>query len=586
LRLVADIETDGFVEHLTKIHCIAVMNADDTSQKWVYGPDKIEIGVQHLASASELILHNGIAFDIPAIQKIFPDFNANNELKVTDTLVLSRLIRPDLRNEDFATNLPKKLHGSHSLKAWGQRLGLLKGDFGETADWSVWTQEMSDYCEIDVAVCHKLWKALAPHEWPNQAIEFEHQLAELCYRIGRAGWTFDMDKAAKLYGDLSQERSELEKELHQLFPAWTVEEEFIPKVNNKARGYQKGVPFIKQQTMEFNPNSRKHIEFCLRNKYKWKPKVFTPSGSAKIDETTLSTMPFPEAQKLAHSFTISKRLAMLAEGNAAWMKLVGKDGKLRHTINSLGSISGRCSSFAPNLQQVPSVGSEYGEQCRELFTVPEGRLLCGVDLSGIELRCLAHYLQDGGAYAKEILEGDIHSANAKAMGVSRSQSKTAVYCMIYGGSDKRLGEAVNGSAADGKAIRQKFYQSNPAFEQLLKAIAEVVRQRGHLTGLDGRRLYARSDHGQLNILLQSAAALIAKQFVLNIDKAIKQENLDAEIVAFVHDEAQISTTNQEGVANNVGNIAIRCAKEAGEHFRFKIPIGAEFRIGLNWAATH
>ena len=122
------------------------MNADDTSQKWVYGPDKIEIGVQHLASASELILHNGIAFDIPAIQKIFPDFNANNELKVTDTLVLSRLIRPDHRNEDFATNLPKKLHGSHSLKAWGQRLGLLKGDFGETADWSVWTQEMSDYC--------------------------------------------------------------------------------------------------------------------------------------------------------------------------------------------------------------------------------------------------------------------------------------------------------------------------------------------------------------------------------------------------------------------------------------------------------
>ena len=117
-----------------------------------------------------------------------------------------------------------------------------------------------------------------------------------------------------------------------------------------------------------------------------------------------------------------------------------------HTINSLGTISGRCSSFAPNLQQVPAVRAEFGAECRELFTIPEGYQLVGVDLSGIELRCLAHFMQDGGAYAKEILDGDIHSANAAAMGVSRDEAKTAIYCMIYGGGDKRSGEAVNGSA--------------------------------------------------------------------------------------------------------------------------------------------
>ena len=125
-----------------------------------------------------------------------------------------------------------------------------------------------------------------------KSYKVEHDLAALCYRIGRAGWSFDMDKAAKLYGDLSQKRSDLEHELLKLFPAWTVEEEFIPKVNNKTRGYIKGEPFIKSKTIEFNPNSRKHIEYCLRQKYNWKPKVFTEAGSAKIDEQTLSTLPF------------------------------------------------------------------------------------------------------------------------------------------------------------------------------------------------------------------------------------------------------------------------------------------------------
>lgn len=577
MRLIADIETDGFVETLTKIHCIAVMNADDTSQRWVYSPDKIDEGVQQLSKASELIMHNGIAFDIPAIQKIYPEFSVD-EMTVTDTLVLSRLIRPDLRNEDFLTQLPKKMHGSHSLKAWGQRLGELKGEYGETTDWSEWTQEMQDYCEQDVTVTHKLWAALAPHTWSQKAIRFEHDLAALCYRIGRAGWSFDMDKAAKLYGDLSQKRSDLEHELLELFPAWTVEEEFIPKVNNKTRGYVKGEPFIKSKTIEFNPNSRKHIEYCLRQKYNWKPKVFTDAGSAKIDEQTLSTLPFPEAKKLAQSFRIQKLLGMLAEGNSAWMKLMDDDGKLRHTINSLGSISGRCSSFAPNLQQVPSA-----PKCRELFTVPDGYQLVGVDLSSLELRCLAHFLQDGGAYAKEILEGDIHSANANAMGISRPEAKTAIFCMVYGGGNKRLGEAVNGSAADGKALRAKFYENNPAFAALLKAVAEAVRKRKHLTGLDGRKLFARSEHAQLNILLQSAGALIAKQWVKLIDQAIKHENLDAEIIAFVHDEVQIKV---KGDADYVGNLARRMAEEAGKHFNFNIPIAADFRVGRTWAETH
>ena len=188
MRLLFDIETDNFVEHLTKIHCIAALNVDQPDQRWSFGPDKIDDGIELLQSASELIAHNGICFDIPAIKKLYPSFSTH-EMVVTDTLVLSRLLHADMKNEDAdraftgKTDFPKKYLGSHSLKAWGYRLGALKGDFGETTDWSEWTPEMQSYCEQDVTVCHKLYEALAIQKWSKRAIDFEHKIAEICHRM-------------------------------------------------------------------------------------------------------------------------------------------------------------------------------------------------------------------------------------------------------------------------------------------------------------------------------------------------------------------------------------------------------------------
>ena len=257
MRLGFDLETDGFLDQLTRIHCIATMDFD-TGQRRVYGPEGIGQGIALLQQASELIAHNGICFDIPAIQKLFPSFSTDR-IKVTDTLVLSRLMKGDLKNDDFTKNFtgdefPKRLHGSHSLKAWGLRLGVEKGDFGETTDWSCWSQPMQDYCEQDVTVTHALWLHLQSESWSKEAVQFEHDVAEICHRIGQAGWTFKADKAAQLYAQLALERSTLGEQLQTLFPAWTLEEEFIPKVNNKKLGYVKGEPFIKKREVQFNPN--------------------------------------------------------------------------------------------------------------------------------------------------------------------------------------------------------------------------------------------------------------------------------------------------------------------------------------------
>lgn len=586
LRLVFDIETDGLLDTLTKIHCIALIDADNPDKKWLFGPDEIKQGLELLVSADEVIGHNIINFDIPAIKKLT---NINFVgIKVTDTLVLSRLIKANLANDDYKhrwaiINLPKNLFGSHSLKAWGYRLEERKGIFGHDGDWSTYTEDMGKYCLQDVVLNHKLWEALASQKWSQESIKFEHEMAELCHRIGRAGWTLDVTKAGKLYASLIQERTDIDAELQELFPPWIVETPFLPKVNNSKLGYVKGETFIKKEEVAFNPNSRKHIAFCLRQKYDWKPKHHTITGDPIVDEAVLSELKYPEAKKLAHSFLLQKRIGMLAEGKNAWLKLA--DGNvIRHTIVPNGAVTGRATHSSPNLAQVPSNRAPYGKQCRELFTVPDGYSLVGSDLSGLELRCLAHFLNDEGAYAYEILNGDIHTSNQQAAGLAtRDQAKTFIYALIYGAGDAKIGSVVGGGNAEGRQLRDRFLNANPAFKDLVRHVKQAA-SRGFLIGLDGRKLYVRSEHAALNTLLQSAGALICKKWALLTDQALKADGLDAQIISWVHDELNLRV--KKGQEKDVCNRLQQSAKASGEAFSFKIPIDSEYHVGKNWSDVH
>ena len=114
-----------------------------------------------LETADLLVGHNIIGFDIPVIKRLYPWFSPDGD--IIDTLILSRLYAPNLLGIDKnSNNIPQKLYGSHSLKAWGYRLGILKGDFNETTDWKEWSREMEDYCIQDVAVTRKLCEHFHP----------------------------------------------------------------------------------------------------------------------------------------------------------------------------------------------------------------------------------------------------------------------------------------------------------------------------------------------------------------------------------------------------------------------------------------
>lgn len=589
MALIFDLESDGFLEQTTKIHCLVIKDTetgivreflqDRTSQT-------LKQGLQFLMEADLIAGHNIIKFDIPVIQKLYPWFHVDQS-KVFDTLVVSRLIFSDLRERDGGNIesglLPSKLWASHSLKAWGYRLGVLKGEFkennGEDA-FKVFTPEMLEYCVQDVNVTEALYDKLTSSSYSEQAIELEHQVAWNCAMMERSGWPFDVNAAADLYGSLVQKRDEIRVEMLNTFEP-IVEERWSEKTGKR----------LKDKVTEFNPASRDQIAQRLMTKYQWQPKEFTPGGKPKIDEDVLKALPYPEAQTLADYFLLEKRIGQLGEGEQAWLK-AERNGFIHGSINTNGAVTGRCTHQSPNLAQVPSVRALWGKECRSLFTVRPGFKMVGCDLSGLELRCLGHFMArwDDGEYANEVLNGDVHTKNQKAAGLpTRDNAKTFIYGFLYGAGDEKIGSIVGKGRVEGKKLKEQFLAATPALKALRSAV-QTAAKRGYLIGLDGRKLPIRSEHAALNTLLQSAGALVAKKWLCYVFEDAAAAGLkygwdgDWTLLGFIHDE--LDAAAREGKEELLGQIMLRAAAKAGEYFNFRCPIDAECKIGMTWCDVH
>ena len=587
MRVIFDLETNGFLSDATKIHSIVIKDID-TKQVFSYHGDKIGRGLYILSGASLLVGHNILKFDLPVIEKLYPEYKIEGE--VFDTLLVSRLIWTNRKELDFQMKeLPLNLAGRHSLESWGYRLGLRKGDYAKENDFSVWTPAMQTYCERDVEVTYEFFKLIEKQNYSTEAIKLEHDFARCIYLQEAHGFHFDVASAKKLYASLANRRLELEKSLVSTFPNWKKYiGTFTPKRDNKTLGYKKGVPIKRYKELTFNPNSRDHISDRLMNKG-WKPREFTPDGKPKVDESVLSKLIYPEAKLLAEHFLIQKRIGQLAEGNNAWLKLQ-RDGIIYGSVITNGANTGRCTHQKPNVAQTPSVGVPYGKECRSLFTVPNGFQLIGCDASGLELRCLAHYIGafDEGSFTKQLLHGDIHSYNQKQIGLpTRDLAKRVIYGIIYGIGDTRLGAVVGKSSQEGKRIKAKIFEALPALKQLRDNVIIATRNKKYLLGLDKRKLIPRSEHSSLNLLIQSCGALIIKMATVILHKKLKEKNYDKNIctmVAHVHDELQLQCKSD--YADEVGKIAVQSIKDAGTYFNLRCPLDAEYKIGNNWANTH
>jgi DNA polymerase I len=597
---VFDLETNGLYDEVTTIHCL-VLHDLNRDQTFTYGPDSIAAGLEHLATADVLIGQNILFYDIPVIRKLYP-FYTFAAARIIDTLITTRLIWPkeklyDMDTEQY-TQVPPKLRGSASLKAWGYRLSDYKINF---KDFKEYSEEMLAYCIQDVNVTTQLFRHTQKQTCSEAALKLEHDFALAIEKQIRSGFPFDVDACLDLVDDLRTKQATLEAHLKELFPPKKIETIFVPKVNNAGRGYVKGQPFTKVMHEEFNPGSRQQIVDRLQTKYGWVPEKSTEKGNPSIDDDVLSALPYPEAKPLAEYMLIKKRLGQIADGNNAWLKLVNNEtGCMHGDVVTNGCITGRCAHRNPNMGQVPAGYSEYGKECRGLFHAPDGWTLIGVDAKALELRCLAGYLAywDGGEYARVVTDEsiDIHTYNQEMFGVAtRDIAKRLLYGLLYGCGALKAGTIIDPNEKNELILRElgstainSFMQGIPALKELKNRIAHNIAKREYLIGLDGRPLFCRSDFKGLNVLLQSSGALIMKQVVIELHNKMYDLGYiyghDWQQNAMIHDEVQVSCP--PAMVDTLTSVALEAFPASQQFFDFQCSIHGDAHVGYSWDQTH
>jgi len=579
--LVFDIETDSLQP--TKIYCMSVLNVD-TKEQLNFPQNKIEEGGQLLESSDKLIGHNIIGFDIPAIQRLYGvDLMSK---KIIDTLVLSRLFNP--------------IRASHGLKAWGNTLQFPKIEFN---DYSRYSDDMMKYCAQDVFVNYKVYQALKTESkgFTSESVNLETETYKITTKQKDFGFALNRKAVQKLLAYFKIELVKAEGEVHRTFKPKVIKRPLkaqhtkqgilsklgVDQEGNNARLtaeeytlLSRGASDVVRITEEpFNLGSRQQIGEYLQE-FGWIPEHFTPTGQPKIDETVLSRVKdIPEAVIIARYLMLQKRIAQVK----SWLSFLRRD-RVHGSVISNGTITGRMAHRDPNLAQVPSVASPYGKECRACWTVSRGYKLVGVDASGLELRMLAHYLNDK-EFINEILNGDIHTANQARAGLeSRTQAKTFIYAFLYGAGDAKIGRVVGGNRQTGRRIKQSFLNNFPTLKSLRHRIKREAEQYEYIKALDGRKIFIRSSHAALNSLLQGAGAIVMKRGLIILNEMLQENIVDAHVVANVHDEWQIETWHED--VDRLGEMAVSAIRQAGDYYKLNCPLDAKYKVGENWSETH
>ena len=541
-KAIVDIETDSF--DATKIHCIVASSVSGKQKVWV-GEECVQFA-DWSKQIDQFIMHNGVSFDAPILNRLT---GSNIKLsQVRDTLIESQLYNP-IRD------------GGHSLRSWGERLGYNKGDYN---DFTRFTKEMLEYCQKDTEITRQVADKLSGEgsSFSDRSYNLERKVRAIVDQQEKNGFAFNIQKATVFLSQLEDEQHRLEKQAQEMFEPTKVELK------------------TKTKYIPFNIASRKQIAERLMEKG-WEPKKHTEKGNVIVSEDILSKLDMPEAQMFSRYFLLQKRTGLLK----SWIQECQEDDRVRGRVMTLRTVTGRMAHNSPNMAQVPATYSPYGKECRELWTVsnPDTHVLMGTDASSLELRCLAHYMNDP-KFTREVLTGDVHTANQKMAGLeTRDQAKTFIYAFLYGAGPAKIGSVVGAGAKQGNILIQRFLKNMPSLNRLRSSVQEAS-EKGTIIGLDGRRLQIRAVHSSLNTLIQGAGAIVCKQWLVHMDERIRAKGIDAKLVASVHDEYQFEVSKKDTTI--FGQITKDAMKDTEETLDVKCPLDCEYKVGNTWAETH
>jgi DNA polymerase-1 len=564
-KIVWDIETDGL--DAKKIHILVAKVCGEDGYYIFREADTFRAFYEDNDDA-EWIGHNSIAFDSVVLSNLWGITIPVS--RQSDTLVMSRLWEPTL--------------DKHSLEAWGNRLGEKKIEFKEFTEY---TEEMKVYCKQDVKITERLYTTLSKNlkGFSEESIRLEHTTQYIISQQIRNGFLLDKNVAMEIYAGALQEANRIEEAVVKYFPP-IVTERYSEKTGKR----------LKDSIEKFNLASPSQIVSRL-NELGWKPVVPTKTGKSwKICQENLATIPdvMPNGEPMPQCIKDLKKWKILEtrwKTAKDWLDRMDGDGRVHGQVIVPGTVTHRASHQNPNMANIPSISSErglsglYAYECRQAWTVPGGSALVGTDAAGIQLRVLAHYMNDP-EYTKTLLEGDIHTFNKNALGEfckDRPTAKTFIYAWLLGAGQAKVAQILGCTVRQAGDAMDNFLRSIPALKEL-KRKAGMAAQRGYLVSLDGRRIKIESEHKSLSVYLQGGETVIMRMANYLWYTTAKKEKINFKQVVWVHDEWQ--TEVEESRAEDLGRLQVQSIRDTGEYYNLNCPLDGEFKVGKNWAETH
>lgn len=355
-------------------------------------------------------------------------------------------------------------------------------------------------------------------------------------------------------------------------------------------------PFDRIEAQYLNVNSHTQIKEYLLSQG-WRPTKFTEKGSPQLTEDSFESVKGDVPRLVARRAVLMHRMRLIKNttrdgDEKGLVNLVRADGRITAGGVPQGTPTGRWRH--QNVVNIPKASDKvvYGKEIRSLFIPKAGHILVGCDAKGIESRVEAHYCYPypgGVEYAAELLDGDIHTKNAEMLGVTRDIAKTFKYAVSYGAQPTKIADSIGCSLNKARRLFNAFWQSNTSLSALREDLAKTWNKRGgknggFIKGLDGRKLYGRSEHSLVNLLFQSAAAIIFKTATCYVINWIDKEGLDARQVLSMHDEYMFES--HPDCADRVMELAALAFEKAGEFHRTNVKFEGDPKKGSSWAAVH
>lgn len=626
MRLVGDLEADGLLDSATVIWC-GVFKDIDTQEVHVFRPEDVHKIPEFLDRATALIMHNGIQYDRPLMQKVLGyDYTG----PLVDTLIMSRLQKPG--------RLPPRgcRAGPHSVEAWGMRFGRQKP---EHEDWSRFSDDMLHRCREDVEIQCMILTALLDEgkgcNW-KQAHKTTFKLFEILHKQEEHGWLVDQEHMHRCIHTLTRWMDRIDRAVHPHLPLLCIrpsktkgEYNYYKSPFTKAGKLQTYVvkylqscgsnslsdciagPFSKVTFRRVDLNSNDETKNFLLDSG-WIPEQWNTDDDGNRTSPKLSHTEDFEGVRGTLGRLIARRVQCRHRRSqiTGWLESIRADGRIPQRISGIAS-TGRLTH--KGIVNVPGLEAFFGKQMRRCFVCKDGYRIVGVDSAGCQNRMLAARVGDPG-YTKILLDGrredrtSIHFVNQDAItefaGFTPSYRvcKNLNYAFLFGATDNKLASTANVDVKYGGRIRQALLSVAPGLEEVIDSLKKewrstASRRRGRygieyyngtVRGLDGRPVVIEREHCLLVYMLQSDEALLMQYALIFLYDWLTERGWvhgrEYGFVANVHDEIQAEV--REDLAEEYAELACQAIVHAGEYLNIACPHKGEYDIGSNWYETH